>query len=200
MNIIREMAVEEVIGVFLSAELHSSRFRAGSLKALKMLGYDETLIEKPDYSNYKDNKKRAKVLGLCRGWPDEGLFTNFPNNTNWFLSNLSQVELLKVLRLKSYPSMTNNERLLPKTVSKLKKGLLVKNVDPDVINQIATKIEAGVALPPIILVGQNIEGKKVLVEGHSRSIAYCYVGKQTTSKELPAIIGLSPHMTEWAYY
>ena len=72
-----------MIGEFLQAELHSSRFRAGSIKALEMLGLKATLIEKPDYSNTKENEQRKQVLGLTRGWPDKWLFTNFPLDCKW---------------------------------------------------------------------------------------------------------------------
>jgi hypothetical protein len=67
MQLIKEISANEMVGEFLKAELHSSRFRAGSLRALAMLGYDEDLIENPQYDDASQNKKRVEVLGLCRG-------------------------------------------------------------------------------------------------------------------------------------
>lgn len=200
MNNTRHISTAEMIAEFLKAELHSSRFREGSLKALKMLGYNESLIEYPDYNSSEDNEKRAKVLGLCRGWPDTNLFTGFPKDIDWSLVCLSRAELSQVFRLKSSPTMTDDERLLYTTASRLKQKVPVVNVDPNIIDQMKQRIVEKVPMPPIILVGETFEGKKVLIEGHSRSIAYCSVDKPSNSEYIPAIIGLSPHILHWAYY
>lgn len=190
--------VEQMIAEFLKAELHSSRFRAGSLKALQMCGFDETLIEQPDWNNPEQNQKRAKVLGLCRGWPNENLFTNFPSDVKWFKDNVTLDELKKSYRLKSSQQMNTEERSLHATADKVMVNKLVKNVNNDLIQQIRKKIQDGNTLPPIILVAQTRFGKKVVLEGHSRSIAYCTF--QNTELTVPVIIGISDHMDEWPYF
>jgi hypothetical protein len=111
-----------MIGEFLKAELHSSRFREGTLKALKMLGLTESVIENPDYENKKHNEQRAKILHLTRGWPDEWLFTGFPANTMWALCTLTKNELLSVFRLKSSLEMTDEERLLSHTAEMIEQN------------------------------------------------------------------------------
>lgn len=189
-----------MIGEFLKAELYSSRFRKGSLKALQMLGYEEDLLDNPDYANADQNTQRAKVLGLTRGWPDEWLFTNFPKNVEWFLINLSQHELAQAYRLKSKPAMTKNERLLSTTARNVKAGKKIRNVDPDLVNQMIEKIDQCQPLPPIILVAKNLESQKVLIEGHSRSIAYCSAQEKYLHNGISAILGISATMSEWEYF
>lgn len=200
MKTIRSLTTEEMIGEFLQAELHSSRFREGSLKALDMLGYNEDLLENPDYNSVEDNGKRARVLSLCRGWPDTNLFVNFPKDTIWYLVKLSQEELSQFFRLKSSPAMTDDERLLSNTVSGLREKVPVANVDPGIIDLMKQKINQKIPMPPIILVSNSFKGKKVLIEGHSRSIAYCSVDTLDNSESIPAIIGLSEQMPHWDYY
>ena len=200
MNVDMSITADRMIAEFLKAELHSSRFRAGSLKALSMLEYREELIENPNYDDEEQNVRRAKVLKLCRGWPDEGLFTNFPTGLKWHIGTIDQNELSQSYRLKSSGNMTDGERLLSETVKRLKKGGVVNNINPALINQIILEIEAQKLLPPIILVGENFKGKKVLVEGHSRSIAYVYVDKSQLPEYIPVIIGLSTKISEWQYF
>jgi hypothetical protein len=195
----RKITADEMVGEFLKAELHSSRFRAGSLKALTMLGYDDSLLENPDYDNTDQNEKRAKVLGLCRGWPDTELFSNFPGDTQWFAVDLPLEELKKTYRLKSSPSMTNSERLLATTAARVMRGETVKNIDNKLIGEIRAKIEQQQVLPPIILVSSSLDGqKRVLIEGHSRSVSYACCNQ--LPNDIPAIIGISDSMDSWAYF
>jgi hypothetical protein len=199
MQLIKEISANEMIGEFLKAELHSSRFRAGSLRALTMLGYNEELIESPQYNDASQNKKRVEVLGLCRGWPNTDLFTNFPSDSQWFMVKLSLADLKNAYRLKSDPDMKDSDRLLVTTANRVMKGETVPNIDNKLIGEIREKIEQQVKLPPVILVSTSLEhDKRVLIEGHSRSVAY------SSFKHLPydvaAIIGVSGNMANWPYF
>lgn len=187
-----------MIAEFLKAELHSSRFREGSHKALEMCGYKEELLEYPNYKNSRENEKRAEVLGLCRGWPDKELFTKFPSNTQWFTYKIPLDELKSAYRLKSNSSMTSAERLLGLTADRVLANESVKNIDTGLILQIREKITYKKPLPPIILVSTSLKGKKVLIEGHSRSVAYSSF--KHLDFDVPAIIGLSENMSEWSYF
>ena len=198
MQVIKEISSAEMVGQFLKAELHSSRFRPGSLKALKMLGLDETLLETEDYSNDEANQLREKVLGLCRGWPDEYLFTNFPRDTTWFQVELSFEELKASYRLKSSEDMPDTERQLSTTADKVMHGETVRNIDNEIIHQICQSIIDKAIIPPIILVGTSFESKRVLIEGHSRSVAYACLN--TLDQSVPAIMGISKHMDQWEYF
>lgn len=198
MDIIRNITSAEMVGEFLQAELHSSRFRRGSLKALHKLGYNERIINEPDYINGSENTKRGKVLGLCRGWPDKYLFTNFPDDTKWFYVNLTLTELEESYRLKSNERMTDSERLMKNTAKHVINGDTVQNINNDLIMEIRNKMEQNDDIPPIILVGEDLKGKKVLIEGHSRSTAYCSSYSRAT--KIPAIIGISSDMNQWSYF
>lgn len=162
-----------MIGEFLKAELHSSRFRKGSLDALGKLGYEENIIDNPNYYLESENEKRERVLGLCRGWPNEYLFTFFPHNTVWFYVSMNVAELGQVYRLKSHQNMSNDERLVAKTAVRVKLNQEVANIDNKLIRSICKKIKLHAKIPPVIMVSRAIYEKKVLIEGHSRSVAYC---------------------------
>lgn len=189
-----------MIAEFLKAELDSSRFREGSLKALDMLGCDKSLLENPDFTDIAENQKRSKVLGLTRGWPNEWLFTGFPEDTTWHFIEMSQQEMGQCYRLKSHPDMPEQDRLLANTARSLKKGEEVENIDSGLVEQMASKIKQQQFLPPPILVSEDFTSKKVLIEGHSRSTAYCLIDKSYLPNGLPAILGTSPNISRWAYY
>lgn len=200
MKVIRSVSADEMIAEFLKAELNSSRFREGSLKALEMLGYNESLLESPDVTSAAGNRKRAKVLGLTRGWPNEWLFNGFPGNTVWNLTTIDQKELSQCYRLKSRPDMLEKERLLANTTGSLTTGKKVENIDPDLIKQMVMRIKQQQPLPPPILAAKDFKSKKVLIEGHSRSVAYCLVDKDYLPDGIPVILGASPDISQWIYY
>lgn len=197
MKLIRKMVVSEMIGEFLKAELHSSRFRSGSLKALAELDYDENIIENPDYNSDSENTKRERILGLCRGWPSENLFINFPRNVKWFYASINISELKQVYRLKRHQYMSDDERLLSRTAEQVKLHHKVPNINNNLIQSICNKIKSHDVIPPLIMVSIDMEDKKVLIEGHSRSVAYCVCDFQD---DVPVIIGISPDIHKWAYY
>ena len=197
MKIIKPITESEMMHSFLLAEYESSRFAEGTQKALAMLGYSEDLIIHPTLKSHNENIKRAKILGLTRGWPDKYLFTNFPNNTKWFMVSLQKDELCNSFRLKSRVKMTDKERKLENTASNIILGKTVPNIDPNLITQIKKRIESGEELPPIIVVTKGLNSKRVLVEGHSRSVAYC-IAKNTS--KINAIVGLSEEMDQWKYF
>ena len=196
MKIIKNIPEELVVWNFLAAELKSSRFAAGSEKALKMLDLPKTLITRPDFKSVEQNQQRARILHLTRGWPNEELFTNFPNTLRWYLVDISIDELKKSYRLKSHDGMRLKERNIGNTADAISKGEVVANVDPKVIFQIRLKIEEKGDILPIILVGKDLHSKLVLIEGHSRSIAYAL----SSCKNARVILGLSKEITHWDYY
>lgn len=200
MKVSRSIPADDMIAEFLQAELHSSRFREGSLKALNMLGYNKSLLEDPDVASAKENQKRAKVLGLTRGWPNEWLFSGFPKDSVWNLATVTPKELGQCYRLKSRPDMAEDERLLATTAGSLKAGVELENIDSELIKQMVLEVKQQQPLPLPILAAEDFTSKKVLIEGHSRSIAYCVVDEDYLPGRIPVTIGISPHMSEWAYY
>ncbi len=197
MKIIKPITESEMIISFLSAEYASSRFAEGTQKALAMLGYSDDLIIQPNLKSHNENIKRAKILGLTRGWPDKYLFTSFPKNTKWFMVSLENNELCNSYRLKSDVKMTDKERKLENTARNIILGKTVSNIDANLITQIKTRIESGEELPPIILVAKTLHSKRVLVEGHSRSVAYC---ASKNNSKIYAILGLSEVIDQWEYF
>lgn len=187
-----------MIGAFLQAELDSSRFRAGSQKALQMLNLPTSLITNPDYSKPDQNQERSQVLGLTRGWPNQWLFTNFPTDVEWFLVNLSQFELTQAYRLKGRPNFNKSDRKLSAIVAKIRSHTFVDNVDPNLIQQISTRITTGPPLTPIIILSTSLKDDKVLLEGHSRSLAYCL--QTGLQNGIDVILGISSQMRDWEYY
>jgi hypothetical protein len=59
------------------------------------------------------------------------------------------------------------------------------------------RIEAGEKMPPVILAAVKLNAKTVIIEGHSRCVAYCV---SDFEGDIEAIIGLSDDMEDWAYF
>ena len=197
MIFIRTISQDEMIFHFLKAELNSSRFREGSLKAMKTLKLNESLLDVEDFDNTQHNQQRSELLHLTRGWPNEFLFTNFPKDTDWMLTEITTEELRNVYRLKSRVGMSTEERLLKHTADLVLQNKDVRNIDNNLIEQIRKQIDDGIMQPPIIMVAQDLKSKRVLIEGHSRSVAYCTAREL---KNIPAILGVSRSMVAWEYF
>jgi len=64
--------------------------------------------------------------------------------------------------------------------------------------QLVKAIEAGVQLPPLIILGTSADNLVVL-EGHVCLTSYVLAGAAAL-QEIPVIIGLSSHMNQWKMY
>lgn len=196
MNIVKSIPEELVVWSFLAAELNSSRFAEGSKKALKMLNLPKSIVTKPKLGDPIQNQQRAYLLHLTRGWPNQWLFEKFPNNVKWCMVDLTIDELKASYRLKSSAGMSLIERNVGNTSSMISGSQAVENIDSKLVLQIQKKIEAGENILPIILVAKDKASRRVLVEGHSRSIAYALSNQQ----KIKAILGLSSKISSWEYY
>jgi hypothetical protein len=197
MKIIKPIIEAEMICSFLRAELlGSSRFAHGSERALEILKLDRKLITNPDYTNSIENKNRAKILGLTRGWPDKYLFTGFSTDIKWYAVDISNDELADIWRLKSSTELPASHRPISWVAEQIGQGETVDKYDNAVVKSTMQSIEDGRKLEPVIAVAEKLNSKTVLVEGHSRAVAYCLAGLEKTEN----ILGISKHITKWEYF
>lgn len=172
MRILADLTEDDVIEIFLRAELDSERFGP----ALRTLLEGEAL---PD-----DPSARRELLRAHRGWPDQGLMADFPNDVDWFWARLTRDELLAV----QYIDWDYWRELAPGTRLPIHAQLSPEQR----VEFAAMRLDA---FPPLIVVGDGT-GKLVVLEGHVRLTALAL----DPPEQLEVALGLSKRMSEWCQW
>ncbi|MGI9027325.1 MAG: hypothetical protein ACR2FM_00565 [Candidatus Saccharimonadales bacterium] len=198
MQIIKPITDDEMIWNFLKAEFESSRFRKGSLRALEMLKVSKQIIDSPDFTDEEENKQRAAVLHLTRGWPNEELFTNFPANTTWTLGRLTKAEVAASYRLNSSRWPNRASRKVSTVIREIENGVKFEEISNDIIESIISRVNSSAEVLPIIMVSKSLDDDRTLIEGHTRALAYA--SSKCEAETFNVILGVSLDMKSWAYY
>src|SRR5919108_4662171 len=84
MRILRAVGEEEVVAVFLQAELASDRWGDRIRELLARDGAPVSVVAAPDTSDAAANEYRRRLLDEHRGWVRRvGLFDGFPPDVAW---------------------------------------------------------------------------------------------------------------------
>ena len=90
---------------FLKGELNSKRFNGSLDNIINDLGLDSSIIFNGNIKNKKENLDRLNIMKKFRGYPDNGLFENFPKISEWKYLELDEKDILfgPVLRKQKDP-------------------------------------------------------------------------------------------------
>ena len=79
------IAEEEMVAVFLQAEIASTRFSAAILTLLRHVRQDRRIIDRPDLASTTENACRRALLGEHRSYRrDADVFKDFPGEVRWY--------------------------------------------------------------------------------------------------------------------
>jgi hypothetical protein len=190
---------DEVIGAFLRAEIDSSRYSLCINQTLTSLGSTAQIIYSPDITNTSENDIRRMVLSACRGYPDRLLYQGFPSDVTWRRVQLMSDDFENLLNA----NVANSQFLLGLSRTTRRVAEAAKNYANDPITPetqhlpgVLAALRSGKAFDPLIA-AEAPGGPLVLMEGHSRAIAYAI---EDRTDDVAAFVGTSPLMVEWAYY
>ena len=93
MKLIRKSNEDEMILEFLKGELNSKRFNGSLDNIINDLGLDSSIIFNGNIKNKKENLDRLNIMKKFRGYPDNGLFENFPKISEWKYLELDEKAL-----------------------------------------------------------------------------------------------------------
>lgn len=199
MKILNNIKEEEMIVVFLQAELCSIRFKESVLRALAELGADEAVITNPDLNDEDQNEIRQKLLALHRGYGrNDLLFEGFPNDVEWMKIELTPDELLavKYMNYSYWNELSNGTRDVEEAVENIRINKIPYGKSRDKYLEAAESLQNGQKFPEIIIVGEEPSGPFVVLEGHLRLTAYGMVPEKIQNPTI-AILGISPDMNLW---
>jgi hypothetical protein len=202
MQKIRQITEDEVISVFLKAEIESSRFRDKLLSILENHHVSLSSINQPDILNVHENEDRRKIIGEYRGFGfKKDLFEDFPSEVSWFRVNLTPEELSKVqyINWDYWLEVTNDTRLPLVLVKKIRNNTLPDNEEVRRFKAVAKEIESGKKFQEMIMVAKDEKSRLVVLEGHLRLTAYI-LSKKPLQASIEVIIGFSDQITKWGNY
>lgn len=202
MKIIKEITADEMVAIFLKAEINSDRWSHHPLMILKKLGVNREIIDKPDLSNVKHNQTRADILKVYRGYgKNENLFQNFPSDVVWKRILLTKEELAKVkyMDYSYWVAISKGTRLPQYAAETIQHGEKIFGESNEVFIKAAEVYKQGVTFPELILVAVNEKSNFVVLEGHLRITAY-FLAPEFLPNKIEVIVGFSPKMQDWGSY
>lgn len=78
---------------FLKGKLNSKRFNGSLDNIINDLRLDSSIIFNGNIKNKKENLDRLNIMKKFRGYPDNGLFENFPKISEWKYLELDEKDI-----------------------------------------------------------------------------------------------------------
>ena len=172
MEIIRNTSESEMILEFLKGEINSNRFNNELIKVLEQLGLNRDIIINGDISNQEENNNRLRIMSLFRGYPDKGLFENFPIIEDWKFMQLSSEDINNIYYIDYdyWNELSNNTSSPIEAAKNINNGVEIFDVSNKPFLDGIKYLENN-KFPPVILITCNDE-KFLIIEGHSRMTIY----------------------------
>ncbi len=202
MRRIQGSSEDEMIALFLRAELSSSRYGDQVGEQLRRAGLDRRIILEPDLADDWENAQRRAILRAYRDYGNNtGLFDGFPTSVRWERATLSAVELARVkyIDYDYWVELSGGSRLAVDAARRINAGITVFGVSNDGFVALAKAVAAGVKLPELIVVTATDESDLVVLEGHVRLTAY-FLSAGGPPPEVEVLIGYSPDFIHWGLY
>lgn len=202
MEYIRDSSENEMVAIFLQAEMDSKRFGKFILKALEKLNIDKSIILDPQLNSRTENTQRNSILDEYRDYASRrGLFEDFPQDIQWKWVYLDRNDLCKVkyINYDYRVSISGGTRFAKDAALLIKQGKSVFNESNDQFFDLVKNIMQGYKPPPMILVARSQQSDVVVLEGHLRLTAYM-MEPAYIPKKLKVLIGFSSSLVNRKLY
>lgn len=202
MRIIKSISEDEMIAIFLKAEIESERFGHHILQQLQADGVDREIIDSPDSTNTRENTYRRRLLDGYRAYAQRaGYFEGFPHQVEWARAVLSQAEV-KQIRYIDYDywiELSGGTRYAADAIPRIQAGIEIFGQSTQGFWKFVHALEQGKQFDELILVSTGHDDPLVVMEGHARLTAYL-MKPDALPEELEVIIGYSPDFVSWGCY
>jgi hypothetical protein len=198
MRLLRPIREDEMIAVFLRAELDSSRYGETLRGFLARDGRDEGVLRQPDLADPHANRYRSGLLEEYRAYERrDGLFGGFPRQVDWFRAVLTRDEVLDVLFINWHWWLKiSDDTRRPREAARRIRAGLVPGCTVEEHEPLAAALKGNPLPPELIIATTPNHSPLVVLEGHFRLTAYALFPECVTD-ELEVLLGVSEEMAEW---
>ena len=195
MQIARPISVNVMVAAFLQAEASSPRFGGSISCLLARDGQDRRILDLPNLTRKDENTYRAALLGEWRGYGrDADVFTDLPEDTQWFLARLDRADLERVKYINDdyWTEFSGGSRLVKDAVARIRSGEIASG-EAACYWSFAEALAQDARFPELILLHNPGNDELVVMEGHVRITSYLlWLASRPT--QLPVIFGVSEQM------
>jgi hypothetical protein len=192
----RRIGEDDMIAVFLAAEIDSRRFRDTLLRAANEVGLTRAEIRDRGTGSEATNRRRREVLARYRGWGEyESVFGGLPTGSiTWWTGRLLDEALPRVEAIAYLLEMAPTLRT--RKVVELHADGTDAAEERD-IRAVAAAMRRGGRVVEPILIGEPSLERLVILEGHTRIAGHLRV-PAADRVALPVIVGVTPEASEWS--
>jgi hypothetical protein len=192
MRLLRPASEDDMVAVFLAAEVASERYGPQIAKLLTRLGQPFSVVERPDTRDEAANTVRRQVLAGYRDYPDGDVFTGMPADVRWHYAALTPTELATVCYIDYdyWTEFSGGTRLAADGARRL--GPWQDQPLWTIHRQIAERLRMGKLPPPIILISEPGLANPVVIEGHKR-LTVLLACRQLLPAEIDVLLGITAH-------
>jgi hypothetical protein len=201
MELLREISEDEMIAVFLRAELASERFGGAIRSLLARADLTPRLVQHPNLADAAENLARRRLLDDHRAYERrDGLFGGFPRDVAWHRALLAPNEVLDILFINWdwWLTLSGGSRRPRDAAARIRAGE-IPGQTPDEDEPIAAALRRSLSPPELIALTTPGLQPLVLVEGHVRLAAYALF-PHYLPRRLEILLGLSPNATAWSEF
>jgi hypothetical protein len=196
-RILREITEDEMIAVFLRAEVDSGRYGPKLRELLARDGRDAAVLRRPDLGDAEASAYRRALLDEHRSHGRrEGLFADFPQRVEWTRAALERDEVLDILYIDWdwWLRLSGGTRRPREAARRIRAGE-VAGMTVDGQEPVAAALRDG-GQPELIAVTVPEHAPVVLLEGHYRLTTYALFPEHVPP-ELELVLGVSDGMRGW---
>ena len=195
----RASSEEEMVSLFLRAEIGSKRWRPRLLEILHELKCPVSLLEETSVTRKDHNELRAEVLSRFRGYGhNRDLFEDYPPNIAWHWVVLDREELgrMKYVDYSYWNLLSGGSRRPMDAVHTIRNGTEIYGVSNQASLDGLEAVRQGITFLEPILVAPDPNGDLVILEGHGRMTIYALAGEDAP-QQIRALLGLAPGFDAW---
>ncbi|MEU6273043.1 hypothetical protein ABZ871_11630 [Streptomyces populi] len=201
MELLLPVTLDEVVAVWLGAEIHSDRFGSIVGALLRRDGLSAALVTDPDLTDGQANAARLGLLREYRGFDQadtslESYVGGLPvGDLAWWRVRIDAADVARVhyIDWDYWVEVTGGSRLAATFASKNLAG-----PGEAVYTALRDAFVAGVEIPEIILVDSGPGTRLVVLEGHVRATAMAMVGDSLKGRT--ALLGRGEAVAEQWFY
>jgi hypothetical protein len=193
MRLLYPTTADDMIAVFLKAEITSERFGDKILTQLKRDKRERSLVDTPDITSTPENVYRRQLLTSYRAY----VFEELPVHTIWYraLLNRDEVATIRYIDYDYWNVISNNSRLPVVATEAIRAGRAIYGQSTQGFLNVAQALRSGAHFPELIVVGTSPDAQLTVFEGHLRLTAYM-LAPECIPTQLEVIAGFAPECAQ----